>query len=229
MSEIEIQAMSPINQAMQMVNNGGDIKNLEKMMELQERYDANEARKAYHHAMTDFKKSPPKITKSKHVKYGNTNYKHADLASITEMINSALSEQGLSAAWKTDQENNISVKCTITHVLGHSESTTLSSPPDNSGGKNSIQAIGSTITYLQRYTILALTGLAAHDQDDDGQEAQAKPAERKEITGKNKQNWENAKQAYIRDGNFAAVLVHADISPENKVKMIDECEKECVE
>ena len=43
--------------------------------------------------------------------------------------------------------------------------------PDDSGGKNPIQSIGSTITYLERYTILALTGLATKEQDDDGKSA----------------------------------------------------------
>lgn len=42
--------------------------------------------------------------------------------------------------------------------------------PDNSGSKNAIQAVGSTVTYLQRYTLLAATGLAAAGQDDDGDE-----------------------------------------------------------
>ena len=45
---------------------------------------------------------------------------------------------------------------------------TLSASADNSGSKNSIQAIGSTVTYLQRYTLLAITGLATEDMDDDG-------------------------------------------------------------
>jgi hypothetical protein len=53
--------------------------------------------------------------------------------------------------------------------LGHSEETTLSAPSDTTGSKNPIQAIGSTITYLERYTLLALTGLATYDQDDDAQ------------------------------------------------------------
>ncbi len=220
---------SPLNYANQFLQSGGDLANLEKMMELQERHEANEARKAYHLAMTEFKKDPPKIMKSKHVDYTTksgtrTQYDHADLACITETINSAFSQHGLSASWKHNQENGgISVICTISHVLGHSESTTLSSPPDTSGGKNSIQAIGSTITYLQRYTFLALIGLAAHDQDDDGKGSEDKTPERKEITGKNKQNWENAKEAYTRDGNFDTVLKHAFISEENQLKIIQEC------
>ena len=50
--------------------------------------------------------------------------------------------------------------------MGHSESTTLEAAADQSGGKNAIQAIGSTVTYLERYTLLALTGLATHEDDD---------------------------------------------------------------
>jgi hypothetical protein len=175
MDNKQIVATGPINQAMELLKSGGDVASLEKMLELQERWEKNEARKAYHEAMTAFKADPPRLIKTKQVTYqtskGQTDYKHADLANVVEIINSALSNHGLSASWKTNQENTISVKCTITHVLGHSESTTLSSPPDSSGGKNSIQAVGSTVTYLQRYTLLALLGLAAHDQDNDGQSA----------------------------------------------------------
>lgn len=56
--------------------------------------------------------------------------------------------------------------CKITHIQGHSEETTLLAQPDASGSKNAIQAMGSTITYLERYTLLALTGLATHEDDD---------------------------------------------------------------
>lgn len=163
---------SPAEIANQILKFGGDLSSIEKLMELQERHDANEAKKAFNTAMSEFKKNPPDILKSKNVSYktssGETSYNHADLGQITTVIGAALAEHGLNATWKTEQEKGITVTCTITHELGHSQSTSLSSPPDTSGGKNSIQAIGSTITYLQRYTLLALTGLAAHDQDDDG-------------------------------------------------------------
>ncbi len=161
-----------MNYASQFLKNGGDLAHLEKMMELQERHEANEARKAFHVAMADFKKNPPEILKSKKVSYttdkGTTEYSHAELGEITTAVGAALAEHGLNATWKTEQEGGVKVTCTITHKLGHSQEASLFSPPDTSGGKNSIQAIGSTITYLQRYTLLALTGLAAHDQDDDG-------------------------------------------------------------
>ena len=43
----------------------------------------------------------------------------------------------------------------------------MSAPADTSSQKNSIQAIASTVTYLQRYTANALLGLAAVDMDTD--------------------------------------------------------------
>ena len=164
---------SPASMMQAALNSGVDIEKLEHLLELQQKWEANEARKAYHEAMALFKANPPKIEKDRKVSYkaggGMTEYSHASLANVCEKINSGLGEYGLSAAWKTEQaEKGITVTCTVTHKLGHSESTSLFAAPDTSGSKNSIQAIGSTISYLERYTILALTGLATGDMDDDG-------------------------------------------------------------
>ena len=149
-----------------------DLDKLEKFMALQEKWEANQARKAYTQAMSDFKKNSPEIEKDRHVEYktasGTMKYNHATLGNVTAKINAALGEHGLSAAWTTEQtDKGVSVTCKITHVLGHFETTSLTAAHDSSGGKNAIQALGSTISYLERYTILALTGLATHDMDDD--------------------------------------------------------------
>lgn len=165
------QGSTPADMIRIAVSGGADLDKLEKLLILQERYEVNEARKAYHKAMANFKASPPKINKDKNVAYatsaGKVGYKHASLANVTEKINSELSKYGLSASWTTKQNGQICVTCRITHEFGHSEETTLCAPSDTSGSKNAIQAIGSTITYLERYSLLALTGLATYDQDDD--------------------------------------------------------------
>jgi len=172
---------SPVAIMVMALNKGVDIERLEKLLSIQQAWEANEARKAYHEAMAAFKADPPKILKDKRVGYehkdggGSTNYSYAGLAQVARVIGQALSKQGLSASWVTKQEGqNITVTCTITHRLGHSESTFLTAAPDASGKKNSIQAVGSTISYLERYTLLALTGLATHDMDDDGNTAGGK-------------------------------------------------------
>lgn len=154
------------------VTSGADLEQLEKLMNLQERWEANEARKAYHKAMSAFKENPPKIDKDKNVGYntakGNVKYSHASLYNVVDKITAELSKHGLSASWRTKQNGTIAVTCIITHVLGHSEEVTLSANADTTGAKNDIQAMGSTITYLERYTLLAATGLATFDQDNDG-------------------------------------------------------------
>lgn len=156
------------------IDKGADLEKLEKLMELQLKWEANQARKAYTEAMAAFKANPPEIEKDKHVKFttmkGVTEYNHATLANVTDKINASLSSHGLHASWTTSQaEKAITVTCRITHILGHYEETSLTAFPDDSGGKNPIQSIGSTVSYLQRYTLLALTGLATKEMDDDGQ------------------------------------------------------------
>jgi len=156
------------------VQQGADLQKLEKLMDLQARWEANEARKAWVAAMSAFKANPPEIVKDKHVKFttqkGVTEYDHATIGHVVESIAQALGGHGLSHRWNIEQVEGgrIKVTCVLTHVMGHSESTSLMAGADDSGGKNNIQAIGSTVTYLQRYTLLAATGLAAQEADDDG-------------------------------------------------------------
>lgn len=155
------------------VQQGADIGKLEQLMALQERWEANEARKAFVVAMASFKADPPTIRKNKHVAFGTTRYDHATLDEVTGKIAAGLARHGLSHSWSVAQADGaITVRCTITHVLGHSESVTMTSGADTSGQKNAIQAIGSAVTYLQRYTLLAATGLSTSDMvDDDGKNA----------------------------------------------------------
>lgn len=166
--------MTPMDMIATAIANGAPIETMEKLMALQERWEANEARKAYVQAMAAFKKNPPKVTKNKHVSFesrtGQTEYDHATLDNVCGVLGAALAEHGLSYRWETEHAEGgvIRVTCVMTHVLGHSERTMLQAGADQSGGKNHVQAIGSTVTYLERYTLLAACGIATKDQDDDG-------------------------------------------------------------
>jgi len=162
----EIQQVTTPATLLQMaVEQNADIEKLEKLMALQERWEATEAKKAFVRAMAGFRESCPAISKTRMAH----NSKYAGLAETIDAIKQSLSDYGLSHTWRTDQsEGRISVTCCVTHVMGHSECTTLEGPPDTSGSKNNIQAIGSTIAYLERYTLFAILGLASSDMDSDG-------------------------------------------------------------
>ena len=135
-------------------------------MALQERYEANQSRKAFDAAIADAKAAMPKIVKDAQ----GHNSKYAPFATIAAAVDPVLSANGLSYRFRTAQADKISVTCILSHRDGHSEETTLSAPPDTGPGRNALQAIGSTLTYLQRYSLVQALGLAAAP-DDDGKAA----------------------------------------------------------
>jgi hypothetical protein len=160
------------------VQQGADVARMAQLFDLQLRWEQNEARKAYTQAMADFKRNPPVIEKSRNVDFTSertgkrTQYRHATLDDAAAIIGDALAAVGISAAWETAQEDGgmVAVTCILTHVMGHSERTTLKAKPDDSGGKNPIQSLGSVVSYLERYTLFAATGVAPRGIDNDGKE-----------------------------------------------------------
>jgi ERF superfamily len=164
-------AVTPMDMIQMAIEQNADVDKLTKLFELKERYDAAEAKKAFDMAMSRFREKCPVIFKNKEVDFtspkGRTNYRHADLSGMVEQVRPIMAECGLSHSWRTRQENGVVfVTCIITHSAGHSESTEMLAPYDTSGNKNPIQAIGSATTYLQRYTLAAILGLASSEDDD---------------------------------------------------------------
>ena len=163
-----------------------NMERLKALMDLQERWDANEARKDFVAAMADFKSEPMRILKTKHVSIpGGAKFSHATLADVVDGVVAALAKYGLEHRWDPKQLDNgwIEVTCIVRHKRGHEERTTLRAPPDDSGKKNTIQQIASTVTYLERYTLMAACGLAAKDMDDDGRAAGQQKQEIKDPEG----------------------------------------------
>ncbi|HXS04856.1 MAG TPA: ERF family protein [Rhodanobacter sp.] len=167
--QVSAPSNSPMGSALAFLQGGGNIEQLNHMMDLQDRWEANEARKAFTVAMTGFKAEPVEIFKRKEVAFLDVKYMHAELSDITDAIGPALAKHSLSFRWNVHQESGaIKVDCILTHVLGHSETVTMTGSPDKSGKKNDIQSIASTTTYLQRYTLLAITGMSTKGMDNDG-------------------------------------------------------------
>lgn len=156
---------TPARMLMIAVERGDDLAKLERLMDLSDRFEAAQAKKQYMAALAAFRATCPTIDR---LMKGHTG-KYAGLADALEQVNGLLAVNGFSHSWRTAQADGlITVTCTVTHAGGHAESTALSGMPDTSGAKNAIQAVGSTVSYLQRYTMFAILGLASKDQDDDG-------------------------------------------------------------
>lgn len=167
-----VQEGSPAALMLSALGQGASLESIEKMMDLQDRWERGQAEKQYNAAFAAFKAEAVKIIKNKTVD-GNSPLKgktYAELHAVVNAITPALSKHGLSAAWKItkDEKDWIEVTCTLKHIAGHSESVTMGGPPDSGGAKNPIQSRASTISYLERYTLKAITGLSEQDDDKDG-------------------------------------------------------------
>lgn len=151
-----------------------DIEKFERLMALRERAGQADARRAFYAALARAKGEFGPILKTRQVDYphkdggGRTNYKYEELADVGAAVDPVLSKHGLSYRHKSTQEGGkIRVTCILSHEDGYSEENSLEGVEDKSGMKNPNQAIASTVTYLQRYTLKEALGIGAGRDDDD--------------------------------------------------------------
>ena len=152
---------------------------IEKMMALQERNDANEARKAFFEAVANFKSEAPRVKKDKFNSFFKSNY--TSLGNLLDTYNPVLGKHGLSISFPPvpqQEPKTLTVEGRLSHRLGHAESITMSAPVDQAAvgkqsgerSRNPIQDIRSTFTYLRSMICEALLGVAGTEGtvDDDG-------------------------------------------------------------
>ena len=169
---------------------------MEKMMDLQERFEKRKAEEAYTQALIELKRALPsflahdKVVDFKSQRTGTTtHYTHTTLGAMMETVSPHLIDHGFSLTWNSPPPSKpglVAVTAILTHRGGHSEKTTLEAPPDSSGNKNEAQGVASTATMLQRYTALLRLGLVTRDIDEPTGEGEKKPVDAATIdTAKN--------------------------------------------
>lgn len=147
---------------------------LKQMMDLRDREEARNAKIAFTKAVAAAKAEIRPIMKTREVDYTpvgkqRVNYRHEDLAGIEEQVSPILTKHGLHYRFESDNgiDRPLTITCILEHDDGYATRTPLSASADSSGGKNSLQAIASAATYLQRYTLKLALGLSV-SHDDDG-------------------------------------------------------------
>ena len=115
-------------------------------------------KQAYFNALRAFRADAPPIQRDAEGEHGP----HESLSGILQTIEPHLQAHGLTHHWETERDESglVVVTCVITHEQGHQQRVTLRAVPDSSEQMNSIQAVKSSGTYLQRITLLAALGLA---------------------------------------------------------------------
>lgn len=108
--------------------------------------------------------------------------KYADLASVWDACRGPLSANGLAVVqFPSLQETRV----TLTTVLMHSSGEWLSDELASPLKETTPQAIGSIITYLRRYSLAAIVGVAP-DEDDDGNAASGRVTQKPNGNGHSK-------------------------------------------
>jgi hypothetical protein len=218
MTKTELQ-QTPVKLIELAINKGAEVEQLEKLMDLQERWNKQQAEKAFKTAFVDFQAEKPRLVKDREVKFnGKLQYAFIPLQSIQEKIDPVLSRHGLSYRWEQKEDDgNISITCIVQHVDGHEERTTIKAPKDGSGSKNTVQSIGSTVSYLKRYTLEAAFGLSA-DVDTDA----SQPKLKEDLSSKHPK-WPGAVEA-IKLGTTTvdAIKKAYNLTEANEKKLIKE-------
>jgi hypothetical protein len=137
--------------------------------------------------------------------------KYADLAAVLNVVRPALAKHDISVIQLPSfDEGQVSVETVLAHKSGEWISVVFSAP---SGGKTDIQSIGSIISYVRRYSMSSVCGIA--QEDDDGNAAVAPEPQKKQEQAKPKASRpESAKPIAVQpespknDGITDATLKH---------------------
>lgn len=121
-------------------------------------------------ALSEFQKNPPVLTKNRSGQVGNQRTRYADLVQVNTQVLARLNELGfiyITSPTLVDGSNQFVLQYELKHVPS---GEALAGRYPLKLSENPMQ-MGSAITYARRYVLLALTGVAAEDEDDDGQAA----------------------------------------------------------
>lgn len=113
------------------------------------------------------------ILKNRTVSAGQYSFDYAPLDTVLEAVQPALTGNALAVFHMTD---GIHMKSVLAHESGQ---YIFSSFPLTADGKNRMQALGSALTYGQRYNVRLLLNLAS-ETDDDGNAAAGNDAQVRE-------------------------------------------------
>jgi hypothetical protein len=171
-----------------------DIDKMERLLEMQERVIARRSKAEFDAALATLQPTLPQVDRKGNIVIREKNSEkviqstpYALWEDINTAIGPKLAEHGFALSFRTGTttEGKITVTAVLSHTGGHREETTITLMHDSSGSKNSVQAVGSSISYGKRYTaglLLNITSRAPGDADDDGTKAGANPVSDEQVS-----------------------------------------------
>jgi hypothetical protein len=160
----------------------GSIDVIERLAKLQLEIQDRDDKVRFTEAMSSFKDEVPKIIRTRIIrdKDGHEKYKAVALEDVADPLMKALLKHRITYRFKTDVLENGHIKVTcflrLEGTAYEEQGSTLAAPPDLSGGKDTLKGVGSTTSYLEKYTLLASCGVHVYGSDPESRpQAGAKP------------------------------------------------------
>lgn len=153
------------------------VEMLERLMALDERMSARRAAQEFAEAMARFKDTCPAVprrTENEQFKVTRNGMKvsrrYATLEDTEATVRGPLGQCGLSFRWGDSKLEGgvLTLACIVSHVGGHSVSSSVSLPVESRAGCSEAQKYGAVMTYAQRYSLIQALGLTTCDDDVDG-------------------------------------------------------------
>lgn len=159
----------------QAINKGVDVDKMTKLFDLQERWEANQAKKAFDLAMAKLQSELPTIEKNKEggrTNSGQVAYMYAPLELIVEKVKKIIGSNGFSYSFKTENTpERVRVTCFVRHMAGHSEESTMETGlSTKTGVMSSPQQVAATVTFNKRYAFMNAFGITVGGEDNDAQD-----------------------------------------------------------
>jgi len=178
MEQYRRESKTPMDLLQLAIEREGSIDVIERLAKLQLEMADREDRIAFRSAMTKFKAEMPRIVRSRVIsdKEGNEKYKAVALEDVADPVMKALLKHHITYRYKTDVlQDGKMVKVTCYLALEgtayEEQGSTLAAPPDTSGGKDALKAVGSTTSYLEKYTLMASVGMHVYGSDPEATQA----------------------------------------------------------
>jgi hypothetical protein len=175
---IPLAEMTPVQMAYQLIQSGADFNSVKEMLALSKELAAMQSRQAFEEAVAAAKAEIQPVHRNAE---GHNKKRYADFAAYAKAVDPIITKYGLSYRFRTTQTDKITVTCILAHKAGHFEENDLSGPADTTGSKNAVQAIGSTLTYLQRYSLIQALGLSAATDDDGKAASESGPVSQEQV------------------------------------------------
>jgi hypothetical protein len=161
-----------------------DVAKLEALLRMQREIVAEDARVQFNRSFASLSGEIRQIERRGVADMGAKGaYKFAKREDLDAMLRPLMREHGFAVSFRPvpGPNSDLTIEGELLHVAGHSKTAELTLPPDIGPGRNSLQAMGSAISYAERYLTEMLLNVVRCDEDDDGASATDRPISEEQL------------------------------------------------